>query len=211
MSLTGTSSPIGTLIQGEEIYLDSAPDVYICDTQGSYRFNPDTDGFYWGLSGTASHPVYKLGCFSDFVFGDDVTMNDIMCDTDGLRGVIQKRSGLHASFRLLTLMPLTQLAQLLRIGTVTSNASDGAEKVGVGDTTRKTNYWRVYFNKIYDDEGDFLSVTMHRCQFVDAWEIAMPYGDKWSIPLSLRAFADTSKPTAQRYATIVRVDPSVVV
>jgi len=212
MSLTGTSVPLGTTSSQESIYLDSAPDLYIQDSRGSYRFNPDSDGFYWGMSGSATYPVYKIGCFSDFKWGDDLTTNDILCDAAGVQGVIQKRGSMHVGFTLKSLFPLSILTHLIRAGTVTSNATDGAEKMGIGDVTRKNLYWKAYFTKLYDEEAsDFLAITLHKCQFVDSWEIAMPYGDNWNIPLQLRAFVDTSKPSAQQIATVIRVDTSVIV
>jgi hypothetical protein len=211
MSLSGTYTPQGTTILGESIYIDSAPDLYIQDTRGAYFKSPDGDGFYWGMSGSAAYPVYKIGCFSDFVFGDEVTMNDVICDVSGVEAIVQKRGSLHVNFTLKSLFPLTVLTHLIRAGAVTQNTSDGAEKMGIGDLTRKTLYWRIYFTKVYNDEGDFLSVTCHKCQFYDTWELATPYGDSWTIPITTRVFADSTMPVAQRFATMIRVDPSVIV
>ena len=211
MSLSGTATSVGTQTTMESIYLSDAPEVWIQDTDGAYRFGPDSDGFYWGLSGTASFPAIKLGCFTDFVFGDDVVMNDVICDASGVEAVIQSRQSVHVNFTLESLFPLSVLTSLLRLGVVTANTTDDAEKVGIGDSTRKNEYWRMYFSRVYDpDTNDFVSVTIHKGQFVDAWEVAAPYGDKWTIPLKFRGLADSSKPAAQKFATIVRVDPSVL-
>jgi hypothetical protein len=212
MSLTGTAIPLGTTITQESIYLDSAPDLYIQDIRGAYLFNPDADGYYWGCSGSVTYPVYKLGCYSGVSFGDDVTMNDIVCDATGVEGVIQKRGSLHLTFTFQSLLPVSILAHLLRFGTPLNDPTDGAEKAGIGDVTRKNLYWKAYFVKVYDeDTGDFFAVTIHKGQFVGAWEMAMPFGDRWNVPITLRGFADSSKPVGQRFATVIRVDPPVVV
>jgi hypothetical protein len=210
MSLTGTSLPIGTAVNQETTWIDSAPELYFADTRGSYRFGPDADGFYWGLSGTATYPVYKVGCYQDFKWGDNVTMNEIRCDVNGLQGTIQKRQSLKFSFTLQALFPLSVLTHLLRWGAVTTTAST-SEKVGIGDVTRKNSYWRLYLTKIYDEEdGDWISVTMHKVQFMDTWEIASPWADRWNVAINGVAYIDTTKPAAQELATVIRSDPSAI-
>lgn len=196
----------------EDIYPDGAPRVWIQDDDGPYRFGPDSEGFYWGMSGSAAYPCYEIGCFTDFVFGDDKTVNEIICDQAGVQGTAQERNSLHVNFTLQSFFPLSVLTHLLRTGAVTHNATEDAEKMGIGPVTRKNNYWKMFFSRIYDpDTNDFFSVTIHKGEFIDAWEIAMPFGDKWTVPLQFKGYAAGSPiPEAQKFATAVRVDPSVL-
>jgi hypothetical protein len=211
MGLTGTHNPLGTITSQESVYVDSAPDLWIQDARGSYRYGPDSDGLYWGLSGTATYPVYKIGCFSDMVFGDNVTMNEVLCDASGVQGVVQNRNMFHLNFTLKTLFPLSVLQFLIRTGTVVANASDDAEKMPLGETQRKNTYWHVFFSKVYDSEtGAFVSVTLHRCQFVGEWEMGMAFGEPWSMPIQINAFADPAKPVVQKFGVMVRVDPTTL-
>ena len=73
-------------------------------------------------------------------------------------------------------------------------------------------YYKVYLPKVYDDDtGDYLSITIHRAKFVDAWTLNMPSGDKWTVTgVTLWGFADDSKPAAQTFATVIRADPSAL-
>lgn len=209
MSLTGTQNPIGSITSMEDIYIDSAPQFWF---GGNLRYNPDSDGFYWGLTGTAASPVYKVGCYTDFSFKDNVTVNDLQCDAIGVIGVIQTRGYVEVTFTLESILPLNVLTKILRTGTVTQNTTEGSEKMGIGDITNKNSYYKAFFSRVYDPTtGDYVSVTLHRAQFVDAFEIAMPYGDKWSVAVTMRGFGDSTKPDDQRFATVVRVDPSVIV
>lgn len=57
--------------------------------------NPDSDGFYWGLSGTSVYPAYELGCVTDVNFAENVTMNDVLCDNAGVKATIQQRNYLE--------------------------------------------------------------------------------------------------------------------
>jgi hypothetical protein len=195
----------------EQLYLSGGPSIYIMDSRGSYRFNPNGSGYYWGMSGSATYPVKSIGCYSDFKFGDDVNMNDIRCDSLGLVGTAQIREAVHANFVLKSLFPLDTLQYILNAGPNTQVSADGAEYMGIGEIQRKTQYWKVYFPLIYDsDAGDWVAITIHKAQFVGNFELAMPYGTEWSIPVNMKGFADISLPKAQQFATIVRVDPSVI-
>ncbi len=85
------------------------------------------------------------------------------------------------------------------------------EKMGIGKIANN-DFWRVYLPKVYDEDApDFVSITLHRAQFVDAWSISMTSGETWSVSgVRFRAYADEDMPTAQSFATIVRLDPSAI-
>lgn len=206
---TTAASPTGTLTASEDIFVEGAPYFYF-STPGEYAQDPDIDGFYWGLTGTASSPVYSVGCYEDFRFGDDVTVNAIRCDTVGDKGLTQKRNFMYVSFTLKSMLPFEILSKILRGGAVTVEIPAGTEKFGFGEIDN-TTYYKCYFSRVYDDTAnDFVAVTGHRCQFVDAWEIATPWAEAWRVGITMRLFADDTKPSDQRFATFIRLDPSAI-
>lgn len=178
---------------------------------GEPQYNPDDDGFYWGIVGTAELPVYLVGCYEDFRFRDNVTLNDIQCDTVGVKSSVQKRNYVDVTFTLKSLLPFEHLSRFMKGGGVTNNAVEGTSKFGLGEIDNDT-YHMVFFSRVYDDvTGDFVSVTGHRCQVVDAWELAAVWGQPWTLTgFSIRFFADDSKPDDQLFATVIRLDPSVI-
>ena len=206
--LTGT--PLGSLIQQEDIYLDGASTIFIQDYNATPLHNPDSDGFYYNLSGTTAYPVYELGCISNVVVSESREINGIQCDTVGHKGDIQQRNYISLSFELLTQFPLSTVRAMLHLGAVT--ASGGFEKVGAGQINN-TQYWHGYTVKVYDEStGDYLIRQYHKCQFVGEPSEAQNYGESWRITgLELRAYADTTKPAAQVFYTAVRRDPSALV
>jgi hypothetical protein len=211
MAITGTQIPQGTINSQEAIYLEGGPDVYFEDYRGNYRFNPDSDGFFYGLSGTATYPAFNVGCYENFHFMDNVTMNDVQCDAIGVVDTLQKRNYLDITFDIKSMLPFTTLRHYLKGGgAVTTSLTDEAEKFGLGPINN-AQAWKVYFYRIYDEEaGDFVSVTLHKAKFVDAWDWNWQYANAHMINVTMRAFADTNRPAAQRFATIIRSDPSVL-
>src|SRR3990167_342765 len=95
-----TGTPLGTIIDNDEINLEGAPNIYFQSTSANPLNNPDGDDYYWGLSGTALYPVYQLGCYTDVSLTEDVTLNAIRCDTSGDVATIQKRNYLEVNFTL---------------------------------------------------------------------------------------------------------------
>lgn len=206
-----TGTPLGVITQQDDIYIDSAPNIYFqerCDGINPLN-NPDGDGFYWGLSGTAACPVFQLNCFDTVQLVSAYELNDIRCDTTGDQGAIQKLNHLDLTFNLKTLFPLATLRHVLRGGPVTT--SGGAlEKMGIGQPSN-ARYYRTYLPVVYDpDTGDYVSITMHRAQFVDAWTLAFTYGQPATIAVTMRGFADEDLPADQLFATIIRADPSAI-
>lgn len=200
MSLTGTSSPYGVLYQ-DALYLEGGPSVYFMDYGGSYAYSPDSDGLYWGLSGSAQYPVFTLGCVSDFHLKDDVSGSVIPCGDLGGVAAVQSRRSVVAEFSLNTMFSLTTLRRVLNGSQSVVNTSDKAEKFGFGPI-RNQQFWKAYFyNVLSQDDETFIAFTMHKAQFVDAWDWPMAYGEGHKIGVKLRAVYDTSLPYGQRLLT----------
>jgi len=203
-----TGTPEGSIITQDDIYIDHAPNVYIQEYPADELHNPDADGFYWGLSGTTAYPVYELGCIVDVTLGENLTLNQIRCDTVGDKATVQKRNYLNLQATVKTLFPLSVLRHLLKASPVT--ASGGLEKMGIGQINNNL-FYHVYMPVVYDeDTGDYLSITGHKAQLVEAFELPMRYGDGWSIRVNIRMSADSTKPSAQQFATVIRADPSAL-
>ena len=204
-----TGTPSGQIELQDDIYIEGAPQVYFQDREGVDELHhPDDDGFYYGLSGTVSNPVYSLGCYQDVTFSDNIEVNAVRCDNIGDVSVLQKRGHLELSFTLLSLFPLSTLRHIIRGGAITETA--GIEKMGFGEIDNARRYY-VYFPKVYEEENaDWLCVTGHKCQFVDAWEISMTFATPWTLGVTIWMLADVDMPVAQRFATMIRRDPSAL-
>jgi len=207
MTLANACAPTGTITTQEDIFIEGGPEFWF---GGVPKYNPDSDGFYWGITGTANTPAYKVGCYEDFRFRDNITMNDVSCDQIGVKQTIQKRNFVDVTFTLKSLLPFTVLTHLLKGGAVTQNATEGTEKFGLGEIDN-TIFHMCFWSRIYNSDGDCINWTGHRCQFVDAWELATPWGQPWTVSnIIMRCFADDAKPDAQQFGTMIRYDPSVI-
>ncbi len=200
-----------SIVTQDEITLEGAPNVYFQDATADPGYNPDADSFYWNLSGTVAYPVYQLGCYEDVAFSEDVTLNAVRCDTVGDKSAVQKRNYLELSFTLSHLFPFSVLTHLLNAGSAVDTSTADMEKMGIGKIDNN-QFWMFYLPKVYDEtDGDFVAITLHRAQFVDAWSISMTSGETWSMSgVRVRAYADETMPTAQSFATIVRLDISAL-
>ena len=107
-----TGTPEGTLTSQEEIYLEGAPNIYYQDEAAPPLFNPDGDGYYYGLSGTSTYPAKGLACVTEVAFQQNVTANDIRCDTVGVKGQIQRRDSVDLTFSMQTFFPLSIFAEI---------------------------------------------------------------------------------------------------
>lgn len=208
-----TGTPVGNVVSSQDIFIDTPPTFYFQekhDSAGSVvgLLNaPDADGFYWGLSGTTNNPVYAGGCYENFQFADVREINMIRCDTEGDRSAIQKRTSLTITFTLKEFFKLTKLRHMLNLGPVTTTAG-ATEKLGIGQIDN-TKYYYAYFPTVYDpDTGDYLAVTMHHGQFTAAWTIAFQYGNPATVGIQMSGFADPNRSDAQKFATVIRADPS---
>ena len=128
MLVTGT--PIGSGISQEEIYIEGAPSIFIQSTSATPLFNPDADGYYWGMSGTVANPYAEIGCVQDVSLTEGVTMNAIRCDAVGDKGLIQRRDYVEFNLTISTLFDLDVLRQLLNLSTPTIGS--GISKAGIG-------------------------------------------------------------------------------
>jgi hypothetical protein len=193
-----TGTPLGVINTQDDLYLDVAPTIYFQDYDADELNNPDGDGFYWGLTGSSTYPVYELVCYEDARWA-----------TVGDKGQIQKLNHIDLTFTLKTLMPLATLTHILRGGAVTTTPG-ATEKMGIGQPNNQ-QYYHCYFPVVYDETvGDYVAVTAHKAQFVDAWEIAFAFGTQATLGIIFRAFADSSKPADQLFATVIRADPSAI-
>ncbi len=205
-----TGTPVGNLDVQEGLYIDSAPNIYFQDYTATPLYNPDADGFYWGMSGTTTYPVYEIGCPTDVAFSENVTINDVLCDTVGVVSTTQQRNYLTLTFTVQSLFPLQTLRILLKGGAVTETAP--TQKFGFGPINN-TQFWMIYAPRVYNtDVGDYVWIHLHKAMFVDAWTIGMAFGTAWSVTgISLRAYADSTKPSAQQFGMFGRSDASVIV
>jgi len=202
-----TGAPLGVIDAQEEIYIEGSPYIYFQDADAPLLWNPDASGFYWGLSGTSTYPISRVGCNMNVSLSEGLTVNQIRCDTVGDKGTIQRRDYLELSFDFSSIMPLSIAKDLLKFGASVTSGS-GFEKVGIGRINNNT-YFHAYLPRVYDtDAGDYIAMTFHRAQFVDAFTINMNGGEPWAVSgLKLRAYADETKPASQLFATVIRFDP----
>jgi hypothetical protein len=207
MSLV-TGSALGTTTAQTDLYIEGAPQIYFSDINGSYGFNPDSDGFYWQLSGTPAFPVYQLGCYEGVQFGDNLTINSVRCDTVGDKDVVIKRNFMELKFTLKSFFPIKLLAPWFgtAVASVVTNAGTHMEKFGIG-AFDNSKYYRVYFPKVYDEvNGEYVAITGHRCKLMTAGVVNMVFGNVWTVPVVVRMMAYDTLPTAQLFCTVIRSD-----
>lgn len=204
-----TGTPIGNVDAQDEIYLDGSPYFYLQQTEADPLNNPDADGYYWGMSGTTTYPVFQIGCVQDVSLTEGITMNQIRCDTIGDKGTIQRRDYVEFNLTILSFFPLTTPRHILNMSAPT--VGNDLEKMGIG-AINNNRFYMAYCPKVYDpDTGDYVLFHLHRAQFVDAWTINMNSGEPWTATgLKLRAYADENKPANQTFGVIVRADPSAI-
>jgi len=131
------TTPTGTSTCEEDIFIEGGPNFWI---GGDTQYSPDDNGFYHGVVGTAADPLYCIGCYEDFRFRDNVTLNDIQCDTVGVRSVTKVRNYLEVTFTLKSLLPFEHLNIFMKGGGVTNNAAENTSKFGLGEIDNNTYY-----------------------------------------------------------------------
>lgn len=208
MSLV-TGTPLGSVVSQEELYIEGAPYIYIQDYHANPLFNPDGDNYYYGMSGTAAYPASLIGCIQDVSLTQGLTMNDVRCDTVGVKDTIQKRNYIEFNLTILSQFPLSVFQKLANLSPATVGSH--MEKVGIGAIDNNL-HWMVYAPKIYDEvNGHWLLFHLHKAKFVDAWTLNMKFGESWSLTgVKIRAYADDTKPSGQRFGTIIRVDAGAI-
>lgn len=205
-TIIATGTPLGNVISQEDLYLEGAPYIYFQDYRANPLNNPDVQGYYWGLSGTTQYPAYLLGCIQDVKLGEGITMNDVRCDTVGVKDTIQKRDYVEFQLTILSQLPLATLRHLLNLSTPTTGT--GYEKVGIPQINNSIRY-HVYAPKVYDSSApvSWLLFYLHKAKFVDAVDLNMVYGGSWTLTgLKLRAYADDTYPPEQLFGMIARFD-----
>jgi len=203
-----TGTPVGNVDSKESLWLEGAPSFWVQNYLATPLWNPDAQDYYWGLSGTTSYPAYGVGCVTDVSFGQGITANDIRCDGDGVQGHIQRRDYVEFTFTMQEFLPLAIYTQLANFSDADVGA--GYEVVGMGEVDNN-KYWMVYAIRVYDQTtGDFLVIHLHKAQFVEPGEIQFRYGQPWIQTFKVRGFADTAKPSDQRFGVIRRHDPSAL-
>lgn len=205
---TGT---LGTITTQSDQFIEGAPVIRLQQrvTGVNPLWNPDADGFYWGLSATASAPIYEWNCYEGVSLTEDLTVNDIQCDRQGNAGTIVRRNKLRLTLQLKSLLPLSTVQMALKlIGLVTSG---DYQKAGFGVLTNNTNdYWRMWLPKVYDPaSGKWVGIQLHKARAVDAFTLDFAYGQPWMTNLTIDAFADTDMPDAQKFATIIHHDQDI--
>jgi hypothetical protein len=203
-----TGSAVGNVVTQEELYLEGSPFIYFQDYRAAPLNNPDAQNYYWGLSGTSTYPAYLLGCIQDVSLTEGLTMNDVRCDTVGVKDTIQKRDYVEFQLTILSQLPLTVLRHLLKLSAPTTGS--GFETVGIGQINNSQHY-HLYAPKVYDDDAaGWLMMYLHKAKFVDAFTINMVYGGPWTLTgIKLRAYAEDSKPANQIFGVIKRFDPDL--
>lgn len=207
MATSTEFEPTGTINVGEDVFVEGGPDLWF---GGVKKHSPDANGFFWGITGTAGTPVFKVGCYENFQLADNLTINDVQCDNVGIKGETVRRNFLEATFDLQVLFPLTQLDLMLRLGSSLLDATADTEYASIGEVVQDV-FHNVFFSRIYDAAtGDWVSVTGHRCSFRWNAPLQTRYGEKWMVGVAIKFFADENLPAAQRFATMVRWDPSAL-
>jgi hypothetical protein len=204
-----TGSAEGVIEVQQSLYFDGAPNIWFQEMTAPELYNPDASGFYWQLSGTVAYPVYELGCANDVVLTENLTLNDVICDAVGVVDTVQRRNYLEFTLSIQTLFPLEILAHMIKGGGYVLTPGV-MEQMGLGEID-PNKYYHVYASKVYSESlGAYVAITMHRAKFMDAFSLAFRYGNNWNLTgIKIRAFADTTKPTVQRFATIIRADSTV--
>jgi hypothetical protein len=205
-----TGAPVGSILAQEEIYIEGAPYLYFQDATATPLNNPDADGFYWNLSGTSTYPVYRIGCIQDVSLTEGLTINQVRCDTVGDKASVQRRDYIEFAFKFTSLLPLTALRHMLNLGSAPT-VGTGHEKVGIG-SINNNQFYHFYAPKVYDDvAADYVAFHLHRAQFIDAWTINMKAGESWAVEgIKIRSYADETKPSTQKFGTIIRFDASAL-
>lgn len=209
MSLA-TGTPVGNIVSQEDTFIEGAPYIYFQDNRATPLNNPDAQTYYWGLSGSSTYPVYNLGCIQNVNLTEGLTMNDIRCDTIGVKDTIQKRDYVEFNLEVLSQLPLTVLRHIMKLGTAPSTGS-GFETQGI-TTIDNAQRYMVYAPAVYNQQAaGWLMFHLHRAKFVDAWTLNMRYGDSWQLTgIKVRAYADQSKPANQLFGVIKRFDAAAL-
>lgn len=203
-----TGSPQGLITTPQDIFLEGAPNIWLQDCRaGAPSIVVAGTQYYTGMSGTTLYPALELGCVEGVQLSDNVTMNDIRCDTTGVQDTMQRRNYLELTMTLKTVFPFAVLSAFLRGSAVDQDLTKHLEIFGLGKINN-TLCHRIYMAGVYNEETNaWYNITMHKAKFVDAWQLAMRAGDGWQLSnVKIRGFAQSLYSTKQQFATVMRVD-----
>jgi hypothetical protein len=199
-----TGSPLGNIVTQEEPYFEGSPYLYIQDYRAAPLHHPDANGYYWNLSGSSTYPVYSLGCIQGTKLTEDVTLNEIRCDTVGDKAAIQRRNYLEMDFDLISLLPLSVTKVLMKF--FDSTTISGSEFVGMSKINNAI-YWMLYAPKVYDEvAGHWIMVHLAKCQIVGNFTWDMNINGHKLTGIKVRAFIDETKPANQMFGVLARMD-----
>lgn len=200
-----TGTPLGNVISQEDLYMEGAPYIYFQDDRATPLNNPDAQNYYWGLSGTSVYPAYLLGCIQDVSLTEGITMNDVRCDTVGVKDTIQKRDYVEFNLTILSQLPLSVIRHVMNLSAPSTGS--GYETVGIPQINNSIHY-HVYAPKVYDEDAPgWLMFYLHKAKFVDAWTMNMVYGGSWTLTgIKLRAYAKDTMPANELFGVIKRFD-----
>lgn len=204
-----TGTPLGGGLSQESLFIEGAPTIFFQDYRATPLNNPDAQGYYWGLSGTVTYGWKELGCITDVKLSEDVTMNDVRCDTVGVKDTIQKRNFVEFTATIASLFPFAELAAIMNLSP--ASVGVGYETIGIGAINNDQHYM-MYAPKVYNEtDNDWLMIHLHKAKFVDAWELPFTYGEAWKLTgIKIRAYADDTKPANQLFGVIRRADVSAL-
>lgn len=199
---TGT---LGALTTQDSQLLEAAPHIIFQRRASGVNplWNPDADGFYWGLSATVAAPLYQMNCYEGVSFTEDVSVTDVICDRTGTEASILKRNKLRLTFSLKTLVPLSTVSMVLKTAGIVTGTD--YEKGGFGQLTNNpTDYWRIWMPKMYDSaSGKWLGIMLHKARVVEAFNLDMTYQNPWMLGVTIDAYADSNLPVDQYFGTYI--------
>lgn len=207
-----TGSPAGTTTSQEDLYFEGAPTIYFQDYNAPEWYSPDSEGFYWNLTGTSTYNVYEVGCVLDVSLTENLTMNDVLCDNLGVKDTVQQRNYVEFVFTIQSFFGFDVLTHLMKFGTLVESTVNHTQKLPIGKINNNRRY-HVWAPKVYDEDvGDYVGLMLHKAKFVDAWTVNMTFGNNWKLTgLKLRAFHDSTKPAAQSIGMLLRSDADAIV
>jgi hypothetical protein len=200
-----TGTPVGNIVSQEELYLEGSPYLYLQDYRATPYRHPDANGYYYGLSGTSTYPVYSLGCIQNTKMTEDVTLNMIRCDTVGDKEALQRRNYIEMEFELNSQMPLSVSKILMNF--FDSTTVSGAEFVGMSKINNNI-HWMLYAPKVYDEvAGYWILMHLAKCKIVGNWTWDLNINGWKLTGIKVRALIDETKPANQMFGVLARFDP----
>lgn len=210
MSVESTGT-MGAITTQADQFIEGAPVIRLQQRLAGVNLlnNPDSDGFYYGMSATAAAPIYEWNCYTDVSLTEDLTVNDIQCDRQGNAGTIRKRNKLRLTLQLKSLLPLSTVQMALKLTGLV--ATTDYQKAGIGVlTNNSSDYWRIWLPKVYEPAtGKWIGIQLHKAITVEAFTLDFTAGQPWMTQVTVDAYADDDMPDNQKFATIIHHDQDI--